>query len=263
MKVKIQRFLSQYDLRHEAMVAAALVIGVGSMAMPANAIDLVLDTANLAQNIQTAANMAMQVQKAAEQLSVLKNQYDTLKAEYEAITGGRGMGNIARGGVEDQMGNWVQNGVNQMLAEYRAGINMNGVLGARVNDLRNVYAPVTEDNVLLSDQRAEEMNSYGDATGMTHVSRATAEQVLADMNETAGRMQVLGAQIENTADLKAAVDLNNRLVYENLLMQQYQARLQAMALAQNAATGQQELTRYGNGQRRFTRAYQIADQMIN
>jgi hypothetical protein len=76
-------------------------------------------------------------------------------------------------------------------------------------------------------------------------------------------MQLLGAQIENTADLKAAVDLNNRLVYENLLMQQYQARLQAMALAQNAATGQQELTRYGNGQRRFTRAYQVADQMIN
>ena len=263
MLTKLKAFLAQYDLRQEAMAGAALLAGVALLVAPVRAGFPVIDYSNLAQNIQILANTVQQVQQGVQQILALKSQVQLMQQEITSITGTRGMGNIARTGIEGQMGYWMPNGIDQMLAEYRAGTNVNGILGSRLQQIRDEFRPVNSNDILLANRRTEELQSYDRAVGTTHISRATAEQALADMNESAQRMRGLGEQIDKTEDLKAAMDLQNRMLYETIVTQQYQMRLQAMALAQKAAEQQQELTRYADGQRYFTRSSATATGQLN
>ena len=252
--LSIQQFLDQYDLRKEVALAGVMVAGVFICSIPANSGIPVFDAANLVQNLQTAANMVTQVQQGLQQIRQLQNQLQQMQREFEAITGSRGLGQIARGGIENELKEWMPSGVNTLLTQYQSGNAINSVLGSKLQRIRDQFKSLETTDFLVSGDRGQEISAYQQSVGITQVNQASAEKMLEDLNEAITRTQTLGEQIDSTDDIKASLDLQNRFLLELTILHLYSLRLQALDLSQKSSHDQEYLSRVAQIQLEVKRA---------
>jgi hypothetical protein len=252
---RLFRYIAKYDLKMELATAGVLVVGVLAVPTASRAGYPVIDVTNLAQNVQILAQTLQQVHQGARQIQQLASQIGLMKQELESLTGSRGLGGIYRGGYEQDMGQWSPQGYDAMLTSYRTGSGLAGSLSNEVQQVRSRFQPVKEPDFLAAPTRQEDIDSYYQAAGATAISHAAASQALDDMNEEAIRLRNLGDEIDKTQDTKAAVDLQNRLLYEQLVLQQEQMRLAALGMAQGAARDQKSLSTWETGQSDLANAY--------
>lgn len=251
----VRNYLDQYNLRKEAALAGVVFAGVLAFAAPTRAGIPVIDATNLAQNLITAMNMVTQVSQTLQQINQLQSQIQQMQREFEAITGARGMQNLARGGFEDELRDWLPAGdYAAVLDAYRNGTPVGGVLGAKVATIRATYQPLQGSDFLVSGDRAQEVTAYAQAVGNTQLNQAAAEKALEDIQTISDRLQTLGNQIDSTTDIKASLDLQNRLLLENNLLNVYALRMQALDVGQTASQDQQYLSRVAQQQKAVQRA---------
>jgi type IV secretion system protein VirB5 len=184
-------------------LAMSLMFGTSNMVF-AGGIP-VFDAAGVAQAIETVVQ--------------LKQQVESLKKQYDAITGSRNLGDILN---------------NPALREYLP------------SDWANIYDKVQSgqykglSGAATAIKDAEKLYSTGTGTGQQRIydtlasNKAMTQTAYQNTIDRLNNIQQLMKQINSAKDTKAAADLQNRIATENAMIQTEQTRLNLMVQLQQA-----------------------------
>lgn len=213
------------------LLASAIVAGSAvASGMP------VIDIANLAQDIQQFEQLTAQLERLQQQLAQAQQQY-------QSITGSRNMGGLFNSPVEQQMRNYAPGSWQQSLNILQQGGNPGSAADvARAAQLFAQNQGITQSGAQVFPGRSGNNPDAVAYTSSTNATAAAAGLSQAAYDQTQARMQRVQqylAQLNGTQDLKAAIDLNGRLLAEvnealTQLIQLQAAQMQAAGSA-NAA----------------------------
>jgi type IV secretion system protein VirB5 len=215
-----------------AAVATSLVLS-GSAA--ATGIP-VIDIANLAQDIQQFTQLAAQLERLEQQLAQAQQQY-------QSITGSRNMGGLFNSPAEQQMRMYAPGSWQQSLSILQQGGNPGSAADvARAAQMFTQNQGLTQTGTQVFPSRSGNNPDAVAYTSSTNANAAAAGLSQAAYDQSQARMlriQQYLAQLNSTQDLKAAIDLNGRLLAEvnealTQLIQLQAAQMQATGSA-NAA----------------------------
>jgi type IV secretion system protein VirB5 len=184
------------------LLAGAVVVAPATADMP------VIDFANLAQALQSFMQLTAQLERLEQQLAQAQQQY-------QSLTGGRGMGNLFNSGSEQQMRMYAPGTWQQSLAVLQQG----GLPGNAADVQRASQSFAQTQGINQAGQQvfpgsAANAQAYSASTGATAAAAGLSQTAY---NQTQARMQRVQqylAQINGTQDVKAAIDLNARLLAE-------------------------------------------------
>lgn len=211
-----------------AILAASNPVSAGGMP--------VIDVANLMQALQQYLQLSAQLQQ-------LKQEYAQQVQQYQSITGSRNLGVLFNSSAEQQMRLYAPASWQQALQVLeRGGLPGNAADVAQAAQAFAHSAGISSTGAQLYPAAG---GSNADAlayTASANATAATAGLSSAAYDQTQARMQRVQQyldQINSTADLKAAVDLNARLLAElneslTQLIQLQSAQMQLLS-AGNAA----------------------------
>jgi len=191
-------------------------------------VDRIEITNQINSNILRSQNASLNAQQ-----NILTSQKDIeslMKQVHASVTGNSGWGTYNSHDYQsygDAARNW--SGVMQMTQNGMG----NGDLGQAIKALAKEF-PIEKNtfNNGITDPRAQR---YYEIESQTILAQRAAGQL--DYNKVQdqiGHQQMLQGQIENTKDLKAAVDLNNRIQVESNLINLEILRQQALSNQQQA-----------------------------
>lgn len=217
-------------------LALSVALGVatigGVVSAPANASGIpVLDVANL-------ANAISQYQQMVQQLTELQAQLKQAQQQYAALTGGRGMGNMARtsGAIPR---NWQET-----LQSLKTG-----ELGNLSRDIRQTASLLDQDFFADVDQAIKD---GFDARMASHTDQQAMNQTFYDTaTQRAQKMEQLANQVDAASDLKAISDLQARIAIESAQLNNELIKLESL----NQVAQQQRETRQ---QQMHQRAFQTS-----
>lgn len=205
-------------------LALSVALGVaaigGVVSTPAMATGIpVIDAANL-------ANAISQYQQMVQQLTQLKAQLEQAQQQYAALTGGRGMANLARstGAIPR---NWQET-----LESLQSG-----ELGNLSREIRQSASLLDKDFFADVDQAIKD---GFDAKMASHTDQQAMNQTFYDTaTQRAQKMEQLANQVDAAADLKAISDLQARIAIESAQLNNELIKLQSL----NQVAQQQRETR--------------------
>jgi len=184
----------------------------------------VIDVANLRQSIQ-------QYKQMVEQAAQLKAQLEQMKSQYQAVTGSYGAGAFLQGEALAAQsivpGSWQDVVRLQQTGAYKAKMD-------RYEGLMKAVDPA-----LLDKDKGRNSDAYRLSYDNTRAAFAVADATYDAVETHRRNIEQLIKRIDTTPNVKAAEDLNNRLVSESAMLQIAIARLAAVqgnlgASAQNA-----------------------------
>lgn len=169
--------------------------------------------------------------KALNKLNDLSHQtLQQLQAQQQLLTGSYGYGQL---NYNPQLSSWGH-GTDQWAALLTAYQSNSGEFGTLAKQLQQQFP--LEATAMKPHAR---MNSYQTLQAQTALATRTAsEHTYNQLQAKRDAQQQLHSQIDHTANIKAALDLQNRLSYENNLLQLELVRLLALSTEQ-AAINQQ------------------------
>lgn len=161
------------------------------------------------------AASVMQLQQTVKQL---KDQYDQLKQQYAAITGSYGRGAI---GFSDSI-----NATSVVPGSWQEVVAMqkSGAFGAKQDYYDKQIQPVDSD----AFQSKQGATSYKMSTDSVRAALAGGDALYSEIQTHLNNLTALGHNVDSTANLKDAQDLQNRIATENGLLQTAMAKLNAM-----------------------------------
>ena len=146
-------------------------------------------------NAARAQNFIQQMAEYAKQLTQMKNQYEQQVKQFQSMTGSRNLGNILKDAVKDQVpSEWstIYKGAKDI--DYKSVINSKG------------YDAKFADRMTVQNQK--EM-----------------QKVFDSMKNQLDSLTVMMNQINQTQDMKAAADLQNRIAVEQAKIANNQTKL--------------------------------------
>lgn len=198
------------------LLATALAVGLAVTGGHAIAQMAVFDPANFTQNLQQVGHMVSQMEQLRQQLQTARDQLAQQKAQYEAITGSRGMSllqtDINRGYIPR---NWQEtlSGGNSQIANLASDIKRAaGYLSdADLAGINSVYRAALRRS---GDQAANNM--------------ASNAAVFQESGDRFQRLEILMGSIDSATDDKAIQDLQARIQVEQVMLQNELIRAQSM-----------------------------------
>ncbi len=172
----------------------------------------VLDVANL-------MNAISQYTQMVQQLAELQAQLQQAKQQYESITGGRGMGNLARTNSSYIPTNWQET-----LALMEG--NVGGELGNLADQIRQSASKLDQDFYSGADSDVKE--GLQAALQSAAAGQAMNAKIYDSSEDRLNRLNSLANQVDSAADLKAVSDLQARISIENGMLMNELIRLQSM-----------------------------------
>ena len=234
--------------RNIGLAAGWLMISIAT-AQEARAQWAVVDAPATAQLIQ-------QVQNMQKQLAIAGGQLQSTQLSLQAMTGGRGMGQLLGGITRNYLpANWSQ--------------VTNAAQGQRTSRYPGLSADVqgaVAANAILSQQRLSTL-SPGDqqqiqaARRSSALQQALADEALVNASSRFASIQSLITAISSAADQKAILDLQARISAELGMLQNEQTKLQVLyqaTQAQESSITQQARERVIEGHGRFETRFQPA-----
>lgn len=205
---------------HGFALAAAIAVALSSPA-PAQAQGIpTIDVASIIQQIQQVEHMVTQIKH-------LENQLNQARQQYEALTGGRGMENLLR----DQNYNSIPTSWQETLAMMEGGSEISALARSIKENASRIdtatldrLAPVVRE---LHEQQANSVASEQAAAGTVYDSAS----------ERFGRLEALMDAIPQATDLKAINDLQARIQAEQVMLQNEQIKMQALAQIASSQRG--------------------------
>ncbi|MDO4997324.1 MAG: type IV secretion system protein [Neisseria sp.] len=144
---------------------------------------------------QRAANFIKEMQEMANQLATMKNQYEQQVKQFKSMTGSRGLGNILKDTVKDHVpSEWSAIYGDIKNADYKSVIHGKS------------YDTNISDRTLAKN--------YQDI-----------QEVFNSNKQQLSNLENLMNQINNTQDMKAAADLQNRIAVERAKIANNQTKL--------------------------------------
>lgn len=165
----------------------------------------------------------------------LKNITDRMKEELKNdLTGNYGMGTYNQSEGEKYQ-TW--DGGSKWQNVMNSGDSGSGDLGALAKTLKDEY-PIESKKVETASINKKQAQYYTLQAKTALAARASSQYVFDKIDEQVKYQRDLQKQIEKTSDLKAAVDLQNRLQVENNFLLLQMLRLLAMSGQQQAIQAQ-------------------------
>lgn len=173
----------------------------------------VIDGAAIAQMVQQLAQMQ-------QEYELLKQQYATQQQQLAAEVGSYGRGSI---GLDDALsasnivpGSW-QDVVNQQAS---------GAYGSKVQDVEKLINTMPAD--VFADPTGQSATNYRMSTDSVRAAMAGGDVLYAEVQTHLDNLAKLAAQVDRTANVKDAQDLQNRIAIENGMLQATMAKLTIM-----------------------------------
>lgn len=197
-----------------AGIFANTVLGVA----PAYAQIPVTDTAAISK--ATSEHLA-EIAKWVDQLQAMEQQFNQMKAQYDAITGSRGMGELMNNVTRQALPQDFTQSYNKLMTLGQGGVSQ---------DARKIYNVIKKlDCSRYQDPNAKltcEAQAYAEPENAAYINGA-----LVASQARAQQLKQLLSQVDSATDLKAATDLSNRISAEQAMLQNEQV-LVNLALAQ-------------------------------
>jgi hypothetical protein len=262
---RLIRALRRYDLKMELITAALLVAGVLWAARPASAFwcapwplcttgGAIVDVMNVPERIAILTGKQDAVANIAQVFKQMAARTHQLNALFRATTGSRGLGGIARGGYEQDLGQWAPGGLDATLGDVAAR-RASGALSAGLAAYTQRF-PDLPDSAFIGSGRQQEIDAYRRQRAAVALLAAASRKVLEDMPNVAARASALASQIDQVGDLKAALDLRNRLRAEALIQATRQNQMAALDQARRAAADARQQAVWAQSQTELAQAYQ-------
>ncbi len=195
-------------------------------------------------DFQALQNQVETMARWAEQLKNMRDQFNKLSQQYEAVTGHYGRGEI---GLTDAAtaasvvpGSWQD-----VVARQKSG--------AFDTIQKNVEAQIrTLPRELFQNPDSLDATGYQLSTDAVRAAMAGGQALYAQVQTNLNNLTAMAGQIEQTSNTKDAADLQSRIAAENGMLQSAMAKLSVMNLnlqanmlnAQNQAAAQNQ-QRYG------------------
>jgi type IV secretion system protein VirB5 len=200
-----------------SLLSALFALVVGLAPLQARAGIPVIDLANLAQAVQQVAAWLQQYQQMVQQLQ-------QLQAQYQAITGPRGMENLL------QMTNAQRNYLPPDYAQLMQAVNG---ASATYAGLSGQVQSITAANAVLSNaqlgtmtpQMRQVVEDGRKSAAMLSALTGSAQQ---NSSQRFASLQQLITQIGAAGDAKAIQDLQGRIIAEQAMLTNEQNKMQAL-----------------------------------
>lgn len=197
-----------------------LVLGL-SWGQVAHAGIPVIDATNLAQQIQQVASWVQQYQQMTQQIQQLQQQIDS-------VTGSRGYSAMLNSPAFAQARRMLPQDAQTLLNLANGGSY--GNLAGSINSIKQATSTLTAADFgsqLAADQWLADLNRAASNKALSQEAYNSAQQRLTNLED-------LMTQISVTQDPKAIAELQGRIQVEQGLIQNEQAKIQAMAMLLNA-----------------------------
>jgi type IV secretion system protein VirB5 len=190
----------------------------------------VIDVASVAQLVQ-------QVQTLAQQLEAARAQVAQAQAQYQSITGSRGMQSLLSGTVR----NYLPIQWSQLSSVMQGGSAGYGALSADMQSNLQANAVLSAQQLasLSNDQRAQ----IASARQTVALLQALSQDELSNVSGRFASIQQLIDAIPSATDQKGILELQARISAEQGMLQNEQTKLQVLyqtAVGQEWATRQRE-----------------------
>lgn len=202
----------------KSLIFGLLLLGLAPAAQAALP---VYDSASIKQAI-------MEFQQLKKQYDMLKKQYDEMVAVKDSMTGNYGMG-ILLNGIEEEASRRALPQTWQEVVEMQK----KGFYG----DLLKHYSdmlPKIDTNFLSANQKDRDVIGYKVSKDHTQSAFAATEAVYNQLDKRLKTIEELMGQIDQTQNIKQAMDLNSRIVAETGFVSLDLARLNSMQLSLQA-----------------------------
>jgi type IV secretion system protein VirB5 len=170
---------------------------------------------------KSAAQHLAEIAKWADQLKAMERQFNQMKAQYDAITGSRGMGQLMNNPTRQVLPQDFTQSYDKLMTLGQGGASQ---------DARKIYNVIKKlDCSRYQDPNAKlscEAQAYAEPENAAYINGA-----LAASQARAQQLKQLLSQVDSTTDLKASTDLANRIAAEQAMLQNEQI-LVNLALAQ-------------------------------
>lgn len=181
----------------------------------------VIDASNLAQQIQQVASWVQQYQQMTQQLQQLQQQIDS-------VTGSRGFSAVLNSATYQQARRMLPQDAQTLLNLANGGSY--GNLANSINGIKQATSTLSASDFgsqLASDQWFADLSRAASSKALSQEAYNSAQQRLSNLED-------LMAQISATQDPKAIAELQGRIQVEQGLIQNEQAKIQAMAMLVSA-----------------------------
>jgi type IV secretion system protein VirB5 len=217
------------------------------LAPPAQAQFAVIDAASIAQLVQQAQTLAQQLESARAQL--LQAQ-----AQYQAMTGTRGMQTLLSGSVR----NYLPTDAAQLSSVLQGGgAGGYGALAAALQS--NLSANAVLSPAQLAALGADQRSQIDASRQSVALLQALTQGALANSSARFAAIQQLIDAIPTAQDQKGILDLQARIAAEEGMLQNEQTKLQVLyqtVLAQQSATQERAREQALAGQGRFATRFE-------
>ena len=155
-----------------------------------------------------------------QQFKQLQDQYKTLKDQYAAVTGSYGRGAI---GLNQSIssasvvpGSWQE-----VVAQQQSG-----AFGSKQSFYEKLINTMPQD--LFANPQAQNATNYKMSTDSVRAAMAGGDSLYSEVQTHLNNLSVLSQQVDTTANIKDAQDLQNRISTENGMLSSAMAKLNAM-----------------------------------
>lgn len=177
----------------------------------------VIDAANLAQAIQQVMAWAQQYQQMTQQIQQLQQQI-------ESVTGSRGFSSVLNSPAFQQARRMLPQDAQTLLNLANGGSY--GNLASSINSIKQATSTLTATDFSsqrAADQWLADLNRAASNKALSQEAYNSAQQRLSNLED-------LITQISTTQDPKAIAELQARIATEQGLIQNEQAKIQAMSM---------------------------------
>jgi type IV secretion system protein VirB5 len=217
----------------------ALLAAVAFMASAgtANAGIPVIDVANLAQSIQQVIAWAQQYTQMVDSIEQLRNQYAQLQTTYNSMTGDRGLGTILNGAADQAARRYLPEEA-QQIEQLADGVVAG--YGPLQSTIANLKATVSSMPSGTFGSGTEALNVLSAKVNSLATQRALGQAAYSSAAQRTRDLENMIATTGVATDPKAIAEMQARIGVQQALLQNENAKLQALAYLQVAEQQQNE-----------------------
>ena len=195
-----------------------------------------------------------QLQEAITTVERLQTQIEQLDREFAAITGNRGMAQLLNGEAfrsARRIAGGIEN-INASLHDLTGSLPDGDPLKVKIEDIRKTFAIPKAEELFDVSRVPEKVAAHDLANAATVTALVMAEDGFARAEASITRVEDILAEVDRAPDIKAALDLNTRMMAELAFMLADGQRVAAAGLQMESALANETLRDRETGKQRLS-----------
>lgn len=184
-------------------------------------------------DVSAIAKLVQQIEEMKKQYDMLKQQYDEMVATKNAVTGSYGV-SLLENSPLDMQGRRELPGTWQEITSLQSSGVLPGVFTKSQEAFKNML-PNIDVKLFSQDPSNRNAASYKLSTDNTRAAFSATDAIYNKIQDRLKTIETLTQEIDKTANIKNATDLNSRIAAENGFLNIDMARLSTLQLSLQTA----------------------------